>query len=51
MKRLCQKSHRTYLYWIKAYINYNQKTHRINLHDREVEAFLSYLSNQINTGY
>ncbi|WP_076421067.1 integron integrase [Colwellia sp. UCD-KL20] len=48
LKRYAKRTIGTYLYWIKAYINYNQQTHPIDLHDREVEAFLSYLSNQMN---
>ena len=33
----------TYLYWIKYYINYNQKTHPSSLNEKHVEAFLTYL--------
>jgi len=38
----------SYLYWIKAYINFNKKKHPQACHDKEVESFLSYLVNSSN---
>ena len=38
----------TYTYWIKAFINFNQKAHPEHCHNKEVEKFLSYLANTLN---
>jgi len=47
-KRYAKRTIETYLYWIKAFINFNNKVHPIECHDNEVERFLSYLANTIN---
>lgn len=47
-KRYAKRTIDTYLYWIKAFINFNNKSHPENSHDNEVEKFLSYLSNTMN---
>lgn len=46
--RYAKRSIETYLYWIKAYINFIGKKHPSECHDVEVEQFLSYLSNTLN---
>lgn len=38
----------SYLYWIKAFILFNNNRHPSKCHNSEVEAFLSYLANVIN---
>jgi integron integrase len=38
----------TYLYWIKYFINYNQKIHPSKLSEQHVEAFLSFLTVEKN---
>lgn len=48
LKRYAKRTIESYIYWIKAYINFNQKSHPSKGHDQEVEAFLSYLSNTKN---
>lgn len=48
MKRYAKRTVDSYLYWIKAYINFNNKQHPELCHDKEVEAFLSYLTNTKN---
>ena len=48
LKRYAKRTVQTYLYWIKAYINFNDKKHPAKCHDVEVERFLSYLTNQLN---
>ena len=48
MKRYAKRTIESYLYWIKAFINFNNKKHPENCHDKEVEKFLSYLSNSKN---
>ncbi|MEW6991462.1 integron integrase [Colwelliaceae bacterium 6441] len=48
VKRYAKRTIESYIYWIKAFINFNNKQHPILLHDREVENFLSYLSNEMN---
>ncbi|MBU2870524.1 integron integrase [Colwellia sp. E2M01] len=48
LKRYAKRTIETYLYWIKAYINYNGKSHPNLCHDKEVEDFLSYLTNSRN---
>lgn len=48
LKRYAKRTIMTYLYWIKGFINFNNRKHPKDLHDQEVEAFLSYLTNQMN---
>lgn len=48
LKRYAKRTIETYTYWIRAYINFNNKIHPINCHDQDVEAFLSYLTNHMN---
>ncbi len=46
LKRYAKRTINTYLYWTKAFINFNNKKHPVKCHDIEVEKFLSYLANQ-----
>lgn len=48
LKRYAKRTIESYTYWIKAYINFNNKIHPIECHDKEVESFLSYLTNHMN---
>lgn len=48
LKRYAKRTIEAYLYWIKAFINFNGQQHPIKSHDQEVEQFLSYLTNQKN---
>jgi len=48
MKRYAKRTIETYLYWIKAFINFNKQIHPVKCHDLEVEQFLSHLANNIN---
>lgn len=48
LKRYAKRTVETYLYWIKAFINYNGQIHPNNCHDEQVENFLSYLTNERN---
>ena len=48
MKRYAKRTIESYLYWIKAYINFNNKQHPKYCFNDEVEAFLSYISNHKN---
>jgi len=48
VRRYAKRTIESYLYWIKAYINFNDKKHPSECHDTEVEKFLSYLANNIN---
>ncbi len=48
MKRYAKRTIDSYLYWIKAYIIFNKKQHPKHCYNKEVEAFLSYLSNTKN---
>lgn len=48
LKRYAKRTIQTYVYWIKAYINFNHKVHPVKCHNKEVERFLSYLTNQLN---
>lgn len=45
MKRYAKRTIESYQYWIKAFINFNDKKHPLKCHDKEVENFLSYLAN------
>lgn len=46
LKRYAKRTVQTYCYWIKAFINFNNKQHPVTCHDAEVELFLSFLANQ-----
>ena len=46
LKHYAKRTIQTYIYWIKFFINFNQKQHPIKCHDKEVELFLSYLANE-----
>ena len=48
LKRYAKRTIESYLYWIKAFINFNGQRHPIKCHDTEVERFLSHLTNQLN---
>lgn len=43
-----KKTIESYTYWIKGYILFVNKQHPVNCHDKEVESYLSYLTNQLN---
>jgi integron integrase len=45
MKRYAKRTSESYIYWIKAYIVFNKKKHPKYCFNKEVEDFLSYLSN------
>ncbi|MBA6293950.1 integron integrase [Colwellia sp. MB3u-70] len=47
-RRYAKRTIESYLYWIKAYIIFIGKIHPNDCHDKEVEQFLSYLSNNLN---
>ena len=47
-RRYAKRTIESYLYWIKAYIIFIGKIHPNDCHDKEVEQFLSYLSNSLN---
>lgn len=47
-KRYAKRTVKTYLYWIKAFINFNGKAHPANCHNNEVEQFLTFLSVELN---
>lgn len=46
-RRYAKRTIESYLYWIKAYINYNNKKHPKFLHNNDVELFLSFLANEM----
>jgi len=46
--RYAKRTIESYLYWIKAYINFNNKVHPNDCHDKEVGFFLTYLTTQMN---
>lgn len=48
MKRYAKRTSESYIYWIKAYIVFNKKKHPKYCFNKEVEDFLSYLSNNKN---
>ncbi|TPH14448.1 integron integrase [Litorilituus lipolyticus] len=48
MKRYAKRTVESYLYWIKAFINYNGQVHPKLCHDQDVERFLTYLVTQQN---
>ena len=45
-RRYAKKTIDAYLYWIKAFIIFNDKVHPKELHNDNVEQFLSYLANE-----
>jgi integron integrase len=45
-KRYAKRTIKCYLYWIKFFILYHNKRHPNEMGDSEVEAFLSFLSNE-----
>ena len=47
-RRYAKRTIESYLYWIKAYIIFIGKIHPRDCHDKEVEQFLSYLSNSLH---
>ncbi len=47
-RRYAKRTIETYLYWIKAFILFHKKQHPENLHNLDVEYFLSYLANERN---
>ena len=47
-KRYAKRTIESYIYWIKAFIIFNNKRHPSTCHNHEVESFLSHLSNVIN---
>jgi|GEM_PF-2265604 len=48
VRRYAKRTIESYIYWIKAFINFNNKKHPKDCHDKEVEQFLSYLTNTLN---
>ena len=48
LKRYAKRTIESYIYWIKAFIVFNNKQHPSLCHNEEAECFLSYLSNQKN---
>ena len=48
LKRFRQSTIKNYLQWIKRYILFHHKKHPKEMHDDEVQAFLSYLTNSKN---
>lgn len=48
LKRFRQTTIKNYLQWIKRYILFHHKKHPKDMHDNEVQAFLSYLVNSKN---
>ena len=47
-KRYAKRTIESYLYWIKGYINFNDKKHPAQCHDVDVERFLTFLTVQLN---
>jgi len=48
LKRYAKRTIESYVYWIKAFINFNGQRHPVKCHDIEVEQFLSHLTNKLN---
>lgn len=46
-RRYAKRTIDSYLYWIKAFINYNNKKHPKYLHNDDVELFLTFLANEM----
>ncbi len=42
------RTEKTYLYWIKAFINFHHKRHPETMGTEEVTQFLTFLANQRN---
>ncbi len=47
-KRYAKRTIESYIYWIKAYINFNNKKHPNLCHNTEVEHFLTFLTTKLN---
>ncbi|ALO34749.1 integrase [Colwellia sp. MT41] len=47
-RRFAKRTIQTYIYWIKRYIIFNNKQHPSKLGNKEVEQYLTYLSNEEN---
>ncbi len=47
-RRYAKRTIETYIYWVKAYINFNNKAHPEKLHNNEVELFLTFLANELH---
>lgn len=47
-RRYAKRTVEGYVYWIKMYILFHKKQHPAQLTDRDVECFLTYLTNQRN---
>ncbi|TRX58110.1 integron integrase [Thalassomonas sp. M1454] len=47
-RQYAKKTIEAYLYWIKAFINFNNKAHPDTLHNDDVELFLSFLANEMH---
>jgi len=47
-KRYAKRTIESYIYWIKAFINFNNKKHPNQCHDKDVERFLTFLTTQLN---
>ncbi|XQW85655.1 integron integrase [Thalassotalea piscium] len=43
-KHYALKTEKAYLHWIKRYINFHHKKHPVNMAEKEVEQFLTYLA-------
>ena len=48
LRKYAKRTIESYLYWIKAFINFNNKKHPSLCHNKEVENFLSFLANKQN---
>lgn len=44
IRHYAKRTIESYLYWIKAFINFSGKKHPIKSHNHEVECFLTYLA-------
>ncbi len=47
-RRFAKRTIQTYIYWIKRYIIFNKKQHPSKLGNKEVEQYLTFLSNEEN---
>jgi len=48
LRRYAKRTISSYIYWIKAFINFNNQRHPNDCHSNEVELFLSFLSNKMS---
>jgi len=48
--RLSEATQKTYIRWIRDYIDYHQQQHPKQLHDREVGAFITHLAADLEVG-